>query len=294
MSAEENEQINRILTYLSTQNPAITKQVLENKHTKRTQLSALKKAFTFNRGEDKSNKISKSAWAKCMKCTDKEGKFTSDLESCLSEPILYDAKKCTKKAKKEPKETLVDMARDFIISRYHGYNVSPNPNHKEKAKEFLTALVNGKKDKKKELAVYIKLLKEFMPNIKGAKNKETYVKRCISKCKGINKNETNMIRKDCIQSTNRDTTRTKYDIKCEIQDDVINGKDKLKDPVPRVRKPKIVNDPFGANTGKNAAHENETVKGPTNASLGGKKGKRTKQKRSQKKRTRKASFFGLF
>jgi hypothetical protein len=260
MSAEDKAQIDIIFEHLNSINPAITRDILSTKHTKKTQLSALKKAYTYSTGESRDNKISKTAWAKCMKCKiDKTDNFDKvQVNDCLSNPTSYDSKTCTKKITKPRKRTMVEIARAFVTAKKNDY---VKKGKSEEAKMFATALLRGQViAPKQELALYIGLLKKFVPNVNPAKNREKYVKRCLSNCPD------NIVLMDCIKSVNNGETRLKYNEKCEDQT-LKAEKDKtglLTTPVYRPRKPK------------------QTA------------GKRTKQKRSQKKRTRKASFFGLF
>ena len=260
MSAEDKAQIDIIFEHLNSINPAITRDILSTKHTKKTQLSALKKAYTYSTGESRYKKISKTAWAKCMKCKiDKTDNFDkAQVNDCLSNPTSFASKTCTKKETKPPKRTMVDIARELVTAKKNDYVKK----HKtEEATLFATALLRGQAiTPKQELALYIGLLKKFVPNVKSAKNREKYVKRCLSYCPN------NKVLMDCINSVNKPETRTKYNEKCE--DQTIKAEEEktglLLTPQSRPRKPK------------------QTA------------GKRTKQKRSRQRRTRKASFFGLF
>ena len=276
MSGEDVAQIDIIFEHLNKINPAITRDILSTKHTKKTQLSALKKAYTYSTGESRDNKISKTAWAKCMKCKiDKTDNFDkAQVNDCLSKPTSYASKTCTKKITKPRKRTMVEIARAFVTAKKNDYM---KKGKSEEAKMFAIALLRGKAiAPKQELALYIGLLKKFVPDVKSAKNREKYVKRCLSNCPD------NKVLMDCIKSVNNPETRTKYNEKCE--DQTIKAEEEktglLLTPQSRPRKPKQTAVPTADSTAEQTAEQTA--------------GKRTKQKRSQKKRTRKASFFGLF
>jgi hypothetical protein len=219
-----------------------------------------------------------------MKCkNDKTDLFDKDkVTECLSNPNLYDNKTCTRKEKSSVKPKMVDIARDLVTAKKNDYAMKQQT---DQARLFATALLQGRQlPPKQELAVYIGLLKKFVPNVKSAKNREKYVKRCLSKC------DTNNIKMDCIKSVNNPATRTKYDENCVDQSKRAPGEQTgvLLTPAPRPRKAKPTAEPTALPTAEPTALPTAEPAAEQSA------GKRTKQKRSRQRRTRKASFFGLF